>query len=565
MFISDYLGGRKLENIIKILYYNGIKYIEEIVNGMSLVERQIFFVNCIKVIDKLYYDYVTTQSNDSVMFFFDILKYAYPVLIKYLWTKDFETQIATPLARADANEIYKCRVFLCSCRIVGQAENILDMEKCGYVSVRPNNDTCVIKYLSQNCWNEYYDSKWTDSYENLMLSSIQKDKRIMEMQARWPTIQEEMRPLCFIWLKEFMGYNSTINIEGFFNDIAHIAAIHSTEWDYFSEDSKFNGVAYGNFIDAVIDLSGYAEKHLCFAELLQSSHPELLAENLFYNVAMEDETIELIQGNRGCSKEEAYTILSCISLSSDNCELYNQGQVYCAPLIKISRNQYLHSVAGALFHPFSFLLSSLQQRFPNDCSRNANFRESTFRRQLYETVGSGFICISHNIAIKHGSNTITDIDAAMVDQANGEIALFQLKWQNQTVDSIRSLHSKAQNYAKETMYWVESVKQWIENTSEAEIAGYLGNGIKRKNVDKSKIFLFVIGRNHRNYSGPKLTREKTVWAQWFQLIQCYLNLPNSFTISDLYNIVQKNSPFNANVNQESQECGIGPYRIIFEY
>ena len=140
----------------------------------------------------------------------------------------------------------------------------------------------------------------------------------------------------------------------------------------------------------------------------------------------------------------------------------------------------------------------------------------------------------------------------------------QVKWQNQTVDSIRSLHSKAQNYTKETMYWVQSVKQWIEHTSEAEIAGHLGNGIKRKNIDKSKIFLFVLGRNHGNYSGEKLTSEKTVWAQWFQLLQCLLILPKDFTIADLYNILQKSSPFDANVKQKSQEYSIGPYKIIVE-
>jgi hypothetical protein len=152
----------------------------------------------------------------------------------------------------------------------------------------------------------------------------------------------------------------------------------------------------------------------------------------------------------------------------------------------------------------------------------------------------------------------------MVDKINGEIALFQLKWQNQTVDSIRSLHSKAQNYTKETMYWVKSVKHWIECTSEAEIAEHLGNGIKRKNIDKSKIFLFVLGRNHGNYSGEKLTSEKTVWAQWFQLLQCRLIIPKDFTIADLYNMLQKSSPFDANVKQGPQKYSIGPYKIIVE-
>lgn len=127
--LDSVLGGRNLENIIRLLHDDGIEYIEETVGGMSLLERQIFFVNCIKVIDKSYYDYVMTKSDESATFFFDILKYAYPVLIKYLWTKDFETLMATPLARADSDDIYRCRVFLCSCRIVGQAEYILQRLK----------------------------------------------------------------------------------------------------------------------------------------------------------------------------------------------------------------------------------------------------------------------------------------------------------------------------------------------------------------------------------------------------------------------------------------------------
>lgn len=380
-------------------------------------------------------------------------------------------------------------------------------------------------------------------------------------------IQEEMRPLCFVWLKEFMGYTSTANIEKYFGDTAYYDAIHSTEWNYFSEQSKFDGIAYGSFISAIIDLSGYAAKHIHFAGLLQSSHPELIAENLFYNIKMEDDIIQLIQENRRCSKKQAQVILSSVSISSDNSELYNLGQVSCAPLVKISRNQYLQSVAGSLFHPFSFLLSSLQQKFPNDFSRNINNRESMFREELYETVGAEFTCIDHNIVVKYDGKVVTDIDAAIVDKNNGEIALFQLKWQNQTVDSIRSLHSKALNYEKETIYWVESVERWLEQTSKADIAGHLGSGIKEKDIDKSKIFLFVLGRNHGHYSETQLKGEKVVWVQWFQLLQYFLMMKmmqEKFTIKDLYDVLPKNAPANENVKQEPQEYSIGPYTIVVE-
>lgn len=554
-----------MENIINTLHDDGIKYIEETVSAMSLIERQIFFVNCIKVIDKSYYDYAITSSDKSAEFFFNILKYAYPVLIKYLWAKDFEELPATPLARADRDVIEQCRFFLCSCSIIGYTEYILDMQKYGYISIHSNNTTCTIKYLQSNGWREYLDSAWINYYENIAFSWLQADEHIKMLQARWPDVREEMKPLCFVWLQDFMGYDSTINIENYFNDLAYYDALHSTEWDYFFEHSKFGGVAYKDFTNAIIDSSAYAIKHIYYAGLLQSSHPELLAENLFYNVRLEDETIQLIQENQKCSISDACTILSCISLSSDNNALYNCGQVNCAPFIKISKNQYLHSIAGSLFHPFSFLLSSLQKKFPNDISRNINSREAIFRKQLYEMFGNGFTCINHNIIIKYRGKTITDIDAAIVDKKHCEIAFFQLKWQNQTTDSIRSLHSKALNYNKETMYWVEAVKQWLANTSEIEIAEYLGNGIKAKDIDKTKIFLFVLGRNHGNYSGTQLTSEKTVWIQWFQLLQCFLMIQKDFTIAELYDMLQNHVSLVAEIqHRPPQKYFVDPYTIIVE-
>ena len=190
-----------------------------------------------------------------------------------------------------------------------------------------------------------------------------------------------------------------------------------------------------------------------------------------------------------------------------------------------------------------------------------------FRKELYETVGAEFTCIDHNIVVKYDGKVVTDIDAAIVDKNNGEIALFQLKWQNQTVDSIRSLHSKALNYEKETIYWVESVEHWLEQTSKADIAGHVGSGIKEKDIDKSKIFLFVLGRNHGHYSGTQLKGEKVVWVQWFQLLQYFLMMKmmqEKFTIKDLYDVLPKNAPANENVKQEPQEYSIGPYTIVVE-
>lgn len=548
-----------MEDIIKSLHDESVEYLESLTKNMDVFERQILFINCMKVFDKSFYDYMETSSEKSATFFYDILKYAYPVLIKYIWTKGFESLPVVALVPTDPDNIYQCRVILSSCRIVGQTEYIMEMKKYGMVSTESNGKCCRIKMLQNNYWIDGIEAQCTDWYEQAVFSQIQKDERIVALESRLPDIHEEMKKLCFVWKKEFMGYNGSRNVEDYFNDTAYYDAVHSTEWDYYQDDNLFGKIPYSNYTDTIIDLYGYAAKHVHFAGILQSTHPELLAENLLFNVRDEQETICLIQENEGCSKEDAEIILSCISVSAENHALFENGQVSCAPLIKVSNHQYLHSMAGSLFHPFSFLLSSLGKRFPQDSSKNVNQREAAFRKQLYDLIGQKFTCVKHNIVIRKYGKTITDIDAAMMDKNSGDIVLFQLKWQNQTVDSIRSLHSKSQNYVNETIKWVNDVKQWIESESENNIAAHLGNGIKAKEINKSKIYLIVLGRNHGNYSGERLKDEKTVWIQWYQLLQCFIYLPKDFTIPQLYNALLEWSPYRIDMEERVQRYQVGEY------
>ena len=148
-----------MENIIRSLYNDGIEYIKETVREMSLYTRQIFFVNCMKIIDKSYYDYVMLKSDESAKFF-------------------FESIVATPLAHADENEIYRCRVFLCSCKVVGQTEHVLDMEKYGHVSIDSENDICIIKcrqkltqVFTSLCNRTYATFLYADSPDSLRKST----------------------------------------------------------------------------------------------------------------------------------------------------------------------------------------------------------------------------------------------------------------------------------------------------------------------------------------------------------------------------------------------------------
>ena len=173
-----------------------------------------------------------------------------------------------------------------------------------------------------------------------------------------------------------------------------------------------------------------------------------------------------------------------------------------------------------------------------------------------------FRYIDRQTIIAKNGQRVTDIDAVAIDYKTGEIALFQLKWQDHTSSSPKTLLSKSKNYTEEVMDWIERVTKWIESSSDVEIASLLG--IRAKFVDKSKIYLFALGREHGNYSGEAPNTPNCVWTQWYHFLNYVLrNGRNDIRISEIHRDLMDESPYKISLNHKTKIYKYGKYRFVF--
>ena len=272
----------------------------------------------------------------------------------------------------------------------------------------------------------------------------------------------------------------------------------------------------------------------------------------------------LIGRNCNISDEAALSILQMASLSPDTVEYYANGNARSVPFVQISEHQYLRTTKGLLDEPFDFVLYNLRKSFPEAWDKNANQREAAFRVQLYALFDDPrFDCVQHPVIIKEKSRTLTDIDAVVIDKATGEIALFQLKWQDPTDYSPFALKSKRSNYYLAAEKWLQTIEKWLRDSTNKEIASKLG--IKAKYFNKEKVSIFVLGRRRGNYSGNKPYPYECAWSQWYQIIHAasYLRQKDKFTISNLYELIVKTNPFNVKIVETPVTFCYGKYRIKF--
>ena len=85
-------------------YDEGVAYLNDYISSIDIWKRQELFLNCIKVIDKTFLDSITTAGDEKGQFFTDILHFAYPVLIEYVYTDEFEELPAAVLAKLTDDE-----------------------------------------------------------------------------------------------------------------------------------------------------------------------------------------------------------------------------------------------------------------------------------------------------------------------------------------------------------------------------------------------------------------------------------------------------------------------------
>ena len=93
--------------------------------------------------------------------------------------------------------------------------------------------------------------------------------------------------------------------------------------------------------------------------------------------------------------------------------------------------------------------------------------------------------------------TVTDIDAAIVDVTTGELAIFQLKWQDFGSNDLRKIRSRASNFVEQVDLWAESTNAWINEFGIAALLKSLQ--IKAPSNRAVKLFTFAIGKSNARF------------------------------------------------------------------
>lgn len=312
-------------------------------------------------------------------------------------------------------------------------------------------------------------------------------------------LEKLMIPLIRPWTipqANMMGYGATPEIDEHFfretlpvmKDFHDAAGIHPS-----ANFGKFSGA---ELLEVTALLLSILRKHVTFGLIAHKHFPEISATESFTIWTPKDDLVNSICELTEHSRGKVTAIMKALTITpEDLARLAGESTPVLPMLIDLGNGLLLRPVSALLCNPLSTFQTISQWRIPSTRNAISASREAWFRSEIYSIFGgSRYSCIPGHIVLRKAGKRLTDIDAAVFDRTNGELAIFQIKWQDYSTNDIRELRSKTSNLASEVDGWAERVMEWIWENPPNDVAQAFR--IKLKGPQRiTSVFLFAVSRS----------------------------------------------------------------------
>jgi hypothetical protein len=373
-------------------------------------------------------------------------------------------------------------------------------------------------------------------------------------------IDELMESLVYPWDSGYglmVGYDAKLEVDNHFLSQALEMTMKWRDESGLHPSYKVDGVSGEMLTYIVAIITALHLKHIRLVLIAKKKHQDVSLRQSLIIWTPIDEMIQTVidyaSREIDLEKKEVKKLLNAITFQPHEVGMLNGYTTSFMPLlINIGNGTILRPISSLLKNPFISILQLQEWRNPKVKEELARPREDWFRQELYALFqGNKFKKIDGNINIRNGSKVVTDIDAAIFDTTTGELALFQIKWQDYLCNDVKKLRSKASNLTKELDKWTNKVNNWIEENGVDELTQTLRLKVG-KHRPVSRVYLFGLSRTAARMKGFgfETKDESLAIASWPQFLRIrYEQGPVHNTFGALFDTLKQ---------CENEECKLTP-------
>lgn len=346
-----------------------------------------------------------------------------------------------------------------------------------------------------------------------------------------------------------VGYTANPEIDEHFLNISIQQILKWQQESGLHPSSRLPGCSGETLTAVVAVLVSFYIKHVFFVNEGTKLQPDT---NLSMSYTIWRSFDELMQSLGNAlpllDKDEISAAIDLIKAGpNSHAHFLDEHTPYIPLLIEVYDGYLLSPVSGALRNPLAGIIrlqSQLNSRFEDAVRRD---RERWMASDLYALFeGTRYRCVQGQARLRRNGKDITDIDAAIYDEASGDLVLFQLKWQEFGTSIVRAQRSRASNFTKQVDEWGRRVCAWI---GEFGVDALCRSLRVRLNADKIRyVRLVAVGRSAARFGSYGYNVDKQVLVlSWPQLVRLRIEIGPG---ADIFDEIMNRSIEESNVKIE---------------
>lgn len=300
-----------------------------------------------------------------------------------------------------------------------------------------------------------------------------RNKESSHAEFKVDNVHELMESLIFPWDSGhgiMMGYDALPEVDDHFFTLAADLVFEGTEQVGLHPDAKLDKLEGRAVLLIVSIISSLHMKHAAFASLAFRKYKEISSQSLTIWTTRQD-LIDTVVVCSGLDASFVSEVIDAVSFRPEDVQRIKRSNGFFVPLLfDMGNGMMLRPVSSLLRNPLISTLDLMYLRNDKLINAVSKPREDWFRKHLYYSfMGNRYRRVEGNIKIRRNGRILTDIDGVIYDTVSGELALFQLKWQDYLTHDVKSLRSKARNLAGELEAWEQVVRSWLNEIAEESL------------------------------------------------------------------------------------------------
>jgi hypothetical protein len=343
----------------------------------------------------------------------------------------------------------------------------------------------------------------------------QQPERDSEFDERHQEVTKRIERYARIWRGHFIEYDNDWEIVQHYRREAEFQFAHSfAEYEALPEDALIGGAPFALWRKAATEAGARVLMHMQFAARLQDLNRSLNLRDLnTIFVATSDAHRVLVES--GLTQSQANEFAAATTMT----ERMPDEDVHEIPApfyVALGERYRLLPCFGTMLNPYTDLVRSLRRRHRTDWDRAVAGREAIFRNDLRQLFAEPRFVIPTSGATlrRRDGSVLTDIDAVVLDQQTGTLALMQLKWFDIVGFSLRERHSRHMNLVRAND-WIAKVNRWLEERDTPQLAADLRISLPAN----ARPLVFVINRYGTRFARTEADGSSAAWMGWARLVK----------------------------------------------